>query len=174
MGLTPRWLPLVALVACHGGVQVPAAVAVDDPAMQVVLQARARGVQVYRCSAGKTSAPPFAWTLVGPDATLYDEKGAAIGKHSAGPTWELTGDGSKVTGEVQARAVVAADAVPWLRLNVVTNAGVGVLAGAKLVQRTETAGGVAPATGCDTAHEGTEARVDYTASYVFWGAGAAR
>ena len=38
------------------------------------------------------------------------------------------------------------------------------------IQRLDTAGGVAPSTGCDAAHEGTEARVDYSANYDFYGA----
>jgi hypothetical protein len=159
----------LALLAC-GGARVPAEIAVEDPGLHAVLRVRARGVQVYKCAAGKTSAPPFAWTLVGPEATLYDGGGAAVGKHYAGPTWELTRDGSKVTGVVQSKAVVAADAVPWLRLTVATNAGAGILASARLVQRIETTGGLAPASGCEQASEGSETRVDYTATYVFWGA----
>ena len=160
----------VALVlsGCKGA-EVPAELSVRDPALRVSLRLRARGAQVYRCEAAKTSAPPSVWTLVGPDATLYDDRDAPVGKHSAGPTWELTGDGSKVTGVVQAMAVVAADASPWLLLAVATNAGKGALASTRFIQRIETRGGVAPSAGCDPTHEGSETRVDYTATYVFWG-----
>ena len=38
---------------------------------------------------------------------------------------------------------------------------------AKGVLRIATNGGVAPAQGCDEAHSGQEARVPYTATYVF-------
>lgn len=179
----------LALAACHGGEAstvvaspppakevpaarpVPAEIKVDDPSMHALLQVHAKGVQVYRCQPGNTSAPPYVWTLVGPDAVLYDDHGSVVGKHSAGPTWELSGDGSKVTGTVKSKAMVAADAVPWLLLTVATNAGVGALASAKLVQRVETTGGVAPASTCDQGSSGSTTRVDYSATYVFWGPG---
>lgn len=142
---------------------------ITDPALHVSLRLHARGTQVYRCEAAKTSAPPSAWTLVGPDATLYDDRDTPVGKHSAGPTWELTADGSKVTGVVQAKAVVASDSVPWLLVAVATNAGKGALASTRFIQRIETRGGIAPSAGCNPTHEGSETRVDYTATYVFWG-----
>jgi hypothetical protein len=36
------------------------------------------------------------------------------------------------------------------------------------IHRLETAGGKAPATGCDASHVGETARVDYTATYYFY------
>jgi hypothetical protein len=180
-GFVRASLASLALVACHGTgappavdavppvKDVPSAIQVADPSMHVLLQVRAKGVQVYRCQPGNTSAPPYVWALVGPDAALYDEHGAVVGKHSTGPTWELSADGSKVTGAVKSKAVVAADAVPWLLLTVATNAGAGVLTAAKLIQRVDTTGGLPPTSGCDQATAGNATRVDYTASYVFWG-----
>jgi hypothetical protein len=44
-----------------------------------------------------------------------------------------------------------------------------LLASTRYVQRLDTVGGVAPAAGCDSAHAGTRARVDYSATYDFYG-----
>jgi hypothetical protein len=44
----------------------------------------------------------FAWTLLAPEAFLFDRAGRKIGSHYAGPTWE-TFDGSKVGGGEGAR-----------------------------------------------------------------------
>jgi hypothetical protein len=43
------------------------------------------------------------WTLKAPEADLFDANGRAIGRHYAGPTWELM-DGSEVVGKFKARA----------------------------------------------------------------------
>jgi hypothetical protein len=37
------------------------------------------------------------------------------------------------------------------------------------VQRVDTIGGVAPSTGCDSAHAGAKTRVGYSATYDFYG-----
>ena len=63
----------------------------------------AAGAQMYRCGPDKGDVERFTWALIQPEADLFDRRGRKIGKHSAGPTWEA-GDGSRVTGEVVARA----------------------------------------------------------------------
>src|SRR5580698_4159759 len=65
----------------------PDAIAVAG--MPVLLKAAAKGVQVYACKAKETAPSTFEWTLTGPDAQLFDDRGQPIGKHYAGPTWEL-------------------------------------------------------------------------------------
>lgn len=40
---------------------------------------------------------------------------------------------------------------------------------ARFIHRVNTAGGVAPTTGCDAANVGATRRVNYTADYYFWG-----
>ena len=72
------------------------------PDQVTVLEARARGAQVYECRASQGDPARFEWTLTGPDAELYDQAGRVIGRHYAGPTWELA-DGSKVVGAVKAK-----------------------------------------------------------------------
>src|SRR6266849_2519210 len=48
------------------------------------------------------------------------------------------------------------------------NDGSRVLSRATTIQRLNTKGGKAPATGCDAAHLGQELRVPYSADYVFY------
>ncbi len=134
----------------------------------LLLRAAARGAQIYTCKAKEADPAAFEWVLKAPEAELFDQKGAKIGRHYAGPTWE-TADGSRVAGEVMQRSPVQG-AIPWLLLRAKSSEGAGVLASAKYIQRVDTIGGVAPSAGCDAAHAGAEARVDYSANYDFYGA----
>jgi hypothetical protein len=146
---------------------VPANLRVPD-GHSLLLRAAARGVQIYTCKVKAADPAAFEWVLKAPDAELFDQSGAKIGRHYAGPTWEST-DGSRVVGEVMQSSPVQG-AVPWLLLRAKSNQGAGTLASVKYIQRVDTAGGGAPSTGCDAAHEGAEARVDYSANYDFYGA----
>jgi hypothetical protein len=132
---------------------------------QLLLQVHAKGDQVYTCKEGVTQ---FAWTLKAPDAQLFDKDGKPFGKHFAGPSWEAS-DGSRVTGKAVANAPSPdADSVPWLLVNIVSHEGTGVLSRATSIQRLNTKGGKAPASGCDAAHAGQEVRVPYSADYLFY------
>ena len=132
---------------------------------QPLLQVHAKGDQVYTC---KSDAARFTWTLKAPDAQLFDKDGKAFGKHSAGPSWEAS-DGSRVTGKAVARATSPdADSVPWLLVHIVSRDGSGMLSSVTSVQRLNTKGGKAPASGCDASHLGQEVRVPYTADYLFY------
>jgi hypothetical protein len=132
---------------------------------QLLLQVHAKGDQVYACM----SVPAqFAWTLKAPDAQLFDKDGKPFGKHFAGPSWEAS-DGSRVTGKAVANAPSPdADSIPWLLVNVISHDGSGVLSRATSIQRLNTKGGKAPASGCDAAHAGQEVRVPYSADYLFY------
>lgn len=132
---------------------------------RMILQVHAKGDQVYACMAtdGK-----FTWTLKGPEAQLFDKSGKPFGKHFAGPSWESS-DGSRVTGKAAANASSPdADSIPWLLLTVVSRSGEGALAHVTSIQRINTKGGKAPASGCDATHDGAEARAAYTADYLFY------
>jgi hypothetical protein len=132
---------------------------------QLLLQLRAKGDQIYTC---KEDATQFAWTLKAPDAQLFDKDGKPFGKHFAGPSWEAK-DGSRVTGKAVANAPSAdADSIPWLLVNIVSHEGTGVLSRATTIQRLNTKGGKAPASGCDATHSGQEVRVPYSADYLFY------
>ena len=67
----------------------------------------------------------------------------------------------------------AADAIAWLLLRVTSTTGTGLLSDATYVQRLNTAGGKAPATGCDATTAGTDTRSGYLADYYFYSGGGA-
>lgn len=132
---------------------------------QLLLQVHAKGDQVYTC---KSDAAQFTWTLKAPDAQLFDKDGKPFGKHFAGPSWEAT-DGSRVTGKAVANAPSPdANSIPWLLVNVISHDGTGILSRATTIQRLNTKGGKAPASGCDASHVGQELRVPYSADYFFY------
>jgi len=133
---------------------------------QLLLQVHAKGDQIYTC---KGDAAQFAWTLKAADAQLFDKDGKLFGKHFAGPSWEAT-DGSRVTGKAVANVPSPdADSIPWLLVNVISHDGSGVLSRASTIQRLNTKGGKAPASGCDASHASQELRVAYSADYLFYG-----
>jgi hypothetical protein len=125
---------------------------------------RAEGVQIYQCK--KTAAGTFQWALVAPEALLYNDKGRNIGKHGAGPAWELS-DGSKVIAEKIA-SKPQPGSVDWLLLKTIATSGAGKLAKVKYIERIDTSGGTPPTMPADAAHEGKEERVPYRATYVFY------
>ena len=127
------------------------------------LQVSATGTQVYTCG---MSNGAWTWVFKAPDAQLFDAQKKQIGKHYAGPSWEGM-QGGKIVGAAKANAPGAAGSIPWLLLDVKSSEGSSVFTQAKGVLRIATNGGVAPAQGCDEAHSGQEARVPYTATYVF-------
>jgi hypothetical protein len=144
--------------------------AIKAPADQVVLlKAKAKGSQIYECKPKADNPMAFGWSLKAPDAELFDDAGAPLGKHYGGPTWEAT-DGSKVVAQKKAQVDAPdAAAIPWLILETKSAQGEGALKGVQTIQRVDTNGGKAPADGCDAAHAGTEVRVPYTATYYFSG-----
>ncbi len=124
---------------------------------ELLLQVHAKGDQIYTC---KEDAAQFSWTLKAPDAQLFDKDGKPFGKHFAGPSWQAN-DGSRVTGKAVANTPSPdADSIPWLLVNIVSRIAT--------IQRINTKGGKAPATGCDASHAGQELRVPYSADYLFY------
>jgi hypothetical protein len=55
-----------------------------------------------------------------------------------------------------------------LLLQAAAHEGNGVMSAVTYIQRLDTKGGLAPATGCDASRLGETARVDYSASYAFY------
>lgn len=137
-----------------------------SPAERVALSLHAKGVQIYECRANADGK--LAWAFVAPEADLFDERGTKVGKHYAGPTWELA-DGSKIVGTVKSRAdAPQAGAIPWLLLVAKSTGGAGKLASTSSVQRVNTVGGNAPAAGCAAPEDaGKRERVGYTADYHY-------
>lgn len=132
----------------------------------LVLRAHAQGDQIYTC---QQNAYTFSWGLKAPDARLLNDSNRVIGRHFAGPTWQLN-DGSQVVGRPVAKHdAPEASAIPWLDLAVVSTTGHGLLERVKTIKRVNTHGGQPPVGGCDQAHLGAEIRVPYTAVYEFYG-----
>ena len=160
------------LTACGGGAHkapahVPAALQVPAAPSAPRLHALGRGVQIYVCTAKADGS--YAWVFTAPEATLFDDKRASIGRHFAGPSWQLD-DGSKIVARVAQKVAAPQPAhdIPWLRLQVTAQTGAGGLGGVRWVQRLDTAGGNAPDNGCDAGFVGQQARVAYSADYYFW------
>jgi hypothetical protein len=137
---------------------LPAAIAA--PGETVVLSVHAVGLQLYQCKPGADGK--LAWTFTAPQATLTVD-GKVVGKHGAGPTWELL-DGSAITAKAVGNAPGATENdILWLKLEVTSHKGAGQLDGVTTVQRINTKGGVMKGA-CDRERgEG----MPYEADYVF-------
>jgi hypothetical protein len=136
------------------------------PHQSLAMVVPAKGVQVYECRA--KSEGGFEWAFVGPEAELFDRRGAAIGNHYGGPHWEAA-DGSKVVGKVRERAEApSAGAIPWLLLEAKSVGPDGMFSNITSIQRLNTVGGTAPKDGCSQATVGKPVRVPYSADYYFF------
>jgi len=168
-------IALGAAAGTTGAVQASAAMPAVADALKIaartepVFEARIAGVQIYLCT--RKSAPAgatYEWQFKSPEGTMIGADGEILGTHSAGPSWEMP-DGSKVMGEVLARAPAPAAAdIPWLLLKARSVGGPGKLGDVAYIHRLQTEGGVAPAAGCKDGNEGQEARVPYSARYYFY------
>ena len=173
---------------------VAAAAQVTAPAVPANLQveagytpyliAHADGTQNYICLSTQSG---FAWTFLGPQATLFDGAEQQIMTHflSANPvesgaaraTWQHSVDTSAVWAGLVASstdpAFVAQDSIPWLLLRIVGDQPGpregATLVGTAFIQRVNTLGGIAPAAGCKSAKDvGKKMLVPYTTDYVFY------
>ena len=135
--------------------------AIAAPGEATILIAHAEGAQVYECKAGADGKP--AWAFREPIATLLVD-GKTVGRHYAGPNWELS-DGSAVVGKVAGSTPGAtANDIAWLKLDVATHRGSGALAAATTVQRINTRGGKLDGA-CE--QPGSFRSAPYSADYVF-------
>jgi len=129
----------------------------------LLLQVHAKGDQVYTC---KADAAQFTWTLKAPTPNSSTKMEAL--RQTFRRTFLGSNDGSRVTGKAVANAPSPdANSIPS-PINIVTHDGSGVLSRATTIQRLNTKGGKAPASGCDASHVGQEVRVPYSADYLFF------
>jgi hypothetical protein len=159
-----------------GDIQVPAG---SVPFMV----GHAVGTQNYVCL---PSGTVFKFVLFTPQATLFNGR-EALTTHYFSPnpqedgairaTWQHAHDGSTVWGQaVQASTdsrFVAPGAIAWVLLKAKGRAagspGGDTLMGTTYIQRVNTTGGSAPASGCSVqADVGAQAFVPYTADYFFF------
>src|SRR5260370_32440834 len=157
---------------------------IDVPAgNHLVRVVHAEGQQIYQCAQNATGGG-FSWTLVRPAAVLFNADGTVFGVHtytlnqSSGqnvPTWAAL-DGSWVQA-VRVSSIPSPNGpgnIPWVLLKeVASGSGLGsTLTATTYVQRTNTAGGVAPSTACDQTTVGAVQGSDHHADYSFYEAGA--
>lgn len=152
---------------------------------KLFLVGHAVGTQNYICLPADGGVK---FTLFTPQATLFKEQ-KQITTHYFSPnpfeggtvraTWQHSKDTSTVWGKVadgnssSDPAYVAPGAVPWLLVTIVGaqegNKGGDKLEETTFIQRLNTAGGVAPATGCTALTDvGNKAFVPYTTDYFFY------
>jgi Protein of unknown function (DUF3455) len=146
--------------APRANAQVPAAIAAA-PGEASMVTLHAQGAQIYECKAD--SGGKSVWQFREPIASLFLD-GKTVGRHYAGPTWELA-DGSMVVGKVAGRAPGSTpNDIPLLKLQVVSQRGTGQLTGATAIQRINTKGGTADGV-CEQI--GAFLSVPYSSDYVF-------
>jgi hypothetical protein len=139
--------------------------AIDKNAIIATLHAE--GAQIYECKPD-TSTPAgqaraLKWQFREPIATLM-VGGQTVGRHYAGPSWDLV-DGGGVTGRVVTSTFApSADDIPWSELEVVDHRNKGILSDAVIVLRINTKGGLAQGS-CET--EGRYLSIPYAADYLF-------
>ncbi len=153
-----------AAVAPPGGLTSAITASADEEAAFVL---RAEGVHVFECKPLATDAERFTWVFSAPNATLYDS-GRPVARHTAENMWEASSDRSTVTGTIRARQDGGSSNIPWLLFRAQSTPDAGLFAGVTSVQRVNTAGGVAPGTGCDASNAGKEAQVKFAADYYFY------
>ena len=133
-----------------------------DEGNKLAFHVYARGVQIYKWSG-------TSWVFDSPVASLFAEPGffGEVGTHYVGPRWESK-SGSKVRAARVSGTGCRPDptAIEWLLLARVESSGPGIFEKVTFIQRTNTKGGVAPATPGTTV--GEVAEVPYTAEYYFY------
>ncbi len=156
---------LALVLAATSAVAAADARASDEFGLELASQiasVHAEGAQIYECRADASGT--LAWAFREPVATLVDN-GQTVGRHFAGPTWELA-DGTRLEARVVAQSPGAEPAdIPLLKLAVHSATGTSPMAAAKAIVRTNTKGGVARGH-CTTA--GALLSVPYSADYLFF------
>lgn len=162
-----RLVPLAAFLLLLPAYAQQPAPSINPPhGARRMLEARGDGFQIYRCS---SSDQAQKWTLVAPDANLLDRKGNIIGRHFAGPTWQLA-TGGQVEGElIASKPSPDAGSVAWLLLRAKPGTAQGALSRVAYIRRTDTHGGVADPNACRSAADiGKTVRIPYSATYTFY------
>jgi len=137
----------------------------DGQKVQAQFKTLPNSVQIYTC---QKNGDAFGWSNPDPDAVMITADKYITVHHYKGPTWEAT-DGSIVRSEgPKATHYLPAqkDAVHWLELPAVgPTKQFGKLT---FIHRIDTAGGLPPSKPCTAQNLGTQERVNYSATYVFY------
>ena len=133
------------------------------PDETLVATIHAEGAQVYECKAD--AAGQLAWQFREPVATLMID-GKTVGRHYAGPSWELTdGSAGHRQGERARARGDGGNDIPLLRLEVTSQRGAGQLSRVTTIHRLNTKGGLVQGS-CDKA--GAFLNAPYSADYLFY------
>ena len=168
MKTPPKLLLNVASLACFLlAVRAPAQSLSAIDKNTIIATLHAEGAQIYECkpdiSKPAGQARGLTWQFREPIATLM-VGGQSVGRHYAGPSWDLL-DGGAVKGRVVASTpALTANDIPWLELEVVDHRNKGILVSAVSVLRINTKGGFAQGS-CES--EGKYLGVPYAADYLF-------
>jgi hypothetical protein len=127
----------------------------------------ASGTNLFQCKARIDDANAYAWHFVAPDLTLFEGSRTA-GTHKAASQFESGSDRTSLFGVLSATQPAGGNNMPWARMRAVPAGDSGMFAGVTTIQRVNTAGGVAPAEGCNAASVGNETRVNFSADYFFY------
>ena len=172
--------------------KVPDNLKVED-GNELFLVGHGVGTQNYVCAPSTTSVTGVAFSLFTPQATLFNDDGRQLITHFFSPnddprlvppergtirvTWEDSRDSSRVWAFLLQQSTdeqfVQKDAVAWLLLKE-SGVAAGPTGGDRLtkttfIQRLNTAGGLAPASGCSTIGDlGRRAFIPYSADYFFY------
>ena len=184
----PAYADDTTLPAVPDNIKVPAG-------NKLFLVGHAIGTQNYVCVPSGTSV---RFVLFTPQATLFDNEGEQLTTHFFSPNpdepntdprvisnhtiraaWQDSKDSSTVWGRAKPEHIYADSdyvepgAIPWLLVTIVGKqngpTGGDRLSGTTFIQRLNTHGGVAPATGCTSLGDlGNTAFVPYTTDYYFY------
>jgi hypothetical protein len=168
--------------AVPANIQVPAG-------SRLFFVTHATGTQDYVCLPSTTDPDGVEFKLFTPQATLFGDDGTQVATHYFGPNpdeagtvraaWQHSRDSSTVWGRVipgdssSDPNYVAPGAIPWLKVTAVGSEigpdGGDRLSATTYIQRVNTAGGIAPSTGCASFSDiGNQAFVPYTTDYYFY------
>jgi hypothetical protein len=173
-----RWVLAALLLLSMGrgyGQETAVPASIQVPAgSKLLLHVYGKGVQVYTCQVSAVDTTQYAWVLLEAKAILY--AGAEYGEKAVRhyfnanhhPVWE-TEDGSSVEGtKLQQADAPDQGAIPWLLLKASSSSGTGPIVSTAFIQRINTKGGKAPATGADVRQKGQKIEVAYSAEYLFY------
>lgn len=131
------------------------------------------GVHIYQCRVTANNATTnsaentFAWSFVAPDATLSDGE-RTTARLTSPNLIESSSDRGSVSGLVRSSQQAGNNNLPWTLMRAQPIGDAGLFTGVTSIQRVNTNGGMAPATGCGADTVGSEARVAYSADYYFY------
>ncbi len=149
---------LVPIAVATNAAELPDTIAAEGET--TILQLHAEGAQIYECKPGEGNQ--LTWQFREPIATLF-LNGVTVGRHYAGPTWEI-GGGAVVGKAVGNAPGTGPKDIPWLKLEVSDRRGGGPLKDVTTVQRINTTGG---STQGKCGKAGTFHAEPYSADYVF-------